>query len=190
MTTFVIVGGGLAGAKAAETLRGEGFDGDIVLFGDETELPYERPALAKGYLLGKDERDSVFVHSADWYPEHHVDLRLGDPVTAIDRAARTVAFNGGTLSYDKLALTTGASARKISIPGADLGNVLYLRTLAESEALLDELWSYATRAEIGWRNEWQPGDVVLWDNRCTMHRRDAFDPNSRRIMYRTQIKSA
>ena len=62
--------------------------------------------------------------------------------------------------------------------------------LAESEALLDELWSYATRAEIGWRNEWQPGDVVLWDNRCTMHRRDAFDPNSRRIMYRTQIKSA
>src|ERR1700722_149907 len=135
MTTFVIVGGGLAGAKADETLRGEGFDGDIVLFGDETELPYERPALAKGYLLGKDERDSVFVHSADWYPSHNVDLRLGDPVTAIDRAARTVAFNGGTLAYDKLALTTGASARKISIPGADLGNVLYLRTLAESEAL-------------------------------------------------------
>ncbi len=62
--------------------------------------------------------------------------------------------------------------------------------LAESEALLDELWSYATRDEIAWRNEWQPGDVVLWDNRCTMHRRDSFDPNSRRIMYRTQIKSA
>ena len=92
MTTFVIVGGGLAGAKAAETLRGEGFDGDIVLFGDETERPYERPALSKGYLLGKEERDSVFVHSADWYPEHHADLRLGTPVTAIDRAARSVAF--------------------------------------------------------------------------------------------------
>jgi taurine dioxygenase len=62
--------------------------------------------------------------------------------------------------------------------------------LAESEALLDELWSYATRDDIAWRNEWRPGDVVLWDNRCTMHRRDAFDPNSRRILYRTQIKSA
>jgi taurine dioxygenase len=62
--------------------------------------------------------------------------------------------------------------------------------LAESEALLDELWSYATRDDITWHNQWRPGDVVLWDNRCTMHRRDSFDPNSRRIMYRTQIKSA
>jgi taurine dioxygenase len=62
--------------------------------------------------------------------------------------------------------------------------------LADSEALLDELWSYATRDDIAWSNQWQPGDVVLWDNRCTMHRRDSFDPNSRRIMYRTQIKSA
>ena len=106
-----------------------------MLFGDETERPYERPALAKGYLLGKDERDSVFVHSADWYEQHKVDLRLGTPVTSIDRAARSVGFDGGTLSYDKLAVTTGASARKIAIPGADLGNVLYLRTLAESEEL-------------------------------------------------------
>ena len=62
--------------------------------------------------------------------------------------------------------------------------------LAESEALLDELWSYATRDDIAWHNQWQPGDVVLWDNRCTMHRRDSFDPDSRRILYRTQIKSA
>ncbi len=62
--------------------------------------------------------------------------------------------------------------------------------LAQSESLLDELWSYATRDDIAWSNQWQPGDVVLWDNRCTMHRRDAFDPNSRRILYRTQIKSA
>jgi taurine dioxygenase len=62
--------------------------------------------------------------------------------------------------------------------------------LAESEALLDELWSYATRDDIAWGHQWQPGDVVLWDNRCTMHRRDSFDSNSRRILYRTQIKSA
>jgi NADPH-dependent 2,4-dienoyl-CoA reductase/sulfur reductase-like enzyme len=135
MTRFVIVGGGLAGAKAAETLRSDGFDGEIVLFGDETERPYERPPLAKGYLLGKDERDSVFVHTADWYQDRDVDLRLGAPVTSIDRAAHSVAFVGGTLSYDKLAITTGAAARKIAIPGADLGNVFYLRTLAESDAL-------------------------------------------------------
>jgi NADPH-dependent 2,4-dienoyl-CoA reductase/sulfur reductase-like enzyme len=135
MTRFVIVGGGLAGAKAAETLRSEGFDGDIVLFGAETERPYERPALSKGYLLGKDARDSVFVHSADWYPEHRVDLRLDTPVSLIDRAARSVAFAGGTLLYDKLAITTGSSARKLSIPGCDLANVLYLRTLDESDAL-------------------------------------------------------
>jgi taurine dioxygenase len=62
--------------------------------------------------------------------------------------------------------------------------------LAASEALLDELWSYATRAENAWRHQWQAGDVVLWDNRCSMHRRDSFDPSSRRILYRTQIKSA
>ena len=135
MTTFVIVGGGLAGAKAAETLRAEGFDGEVVLFGSEPELPYERPPLAKGYLLGKDNRDSVFVHSADWYPEHKVDLRTGVTVAMIDPAAHLVTFGGGTVAYDKLLLATGASARRIDIPGTGLGNVRYLRTLPESDAL-------------------------------------------------------
>jgi NADPH-dependent 2,4-dienoyl-CoA reductase/sulfur reductase-like enzyme len=135
MATFVIVGGGLAGAKAAETLRSEGFDGEVVLFGSESERPYERPPLAKGYLLGKNERDSVFVHSADWYAEHNVDLRTGVTVAMVDPAAHLVTFDGGTVAYDKLLLATGASARRIDIPGAGLGNVLYLRTLEESEAL-------------------------------------------------------
>jgi 3-phenylpropionate/trans-cinnamate dioxygenase ferredoxin reductase subunit len=135
MTTFVIVGGGLAGAKAAQTLRSEGFDGEIVLFSDERERPYERPALAKGYLQGKDERESVFVHPADWYGQHQVDLRLDTPATAIHTAIRTVAFAGGAIAYDKLAITTGAAARKIAVPGADLSGVFYLRTLGESEAL-------------------------------------------------------
>jgi 3-phenylpropionate/trans-cinnamate dioxygenase ferredoxin reductase component len=135
MTTFVIVGGGLAGAKAAETLRAEGFDGEVVLFGSEPERPYERPPLSKGYLLGKDTRDSAFVHPADWYPEHDVDLRAGVTVAMIDPAAHLVTFDGGTVGYDKLLLTTGASARRLDIPGAGLGNVLYLRTLPESEAL-------------------------------------------------------
>jgi 3-phenylpropionate/trans-cinnamate dioxygenase ferredoxin reductase subunit len=135
MTTFVIVGGGLAGAKAAETLRGEGFDGEIVLFSDEQERPYERPALAKGYLQGKDERESVFVHPADWYQRNSVDLRLGTPARAIHPALHTVDFEGGSLSYGKLAITTGAAARTIAVPGAGLSGVFYLRTLRDSEAL-------------------------------------------------------
>jgi 3-phenylpropionate/trans-cinnamate dioxygenase ferredoxin reductase subunit len=135
MTTFVIVGGGLAGAKAAETLRTTGFDGEVVLFGSEPERPYERPPLSKGYLLGKEDRDKAFVHSADWYAKHDVDLRTGVTVAMIDPAAHLVTFGGGTIGYDKLLLTTGASARRIDIPGAGLGNVRYLRTLPESEAL-------------------------------------------------------
>jgi NADPH-dependent 2,4-dienoyl-CoA reductase/sulfur reductase-like enzyme len=135
MATFVIVGGGLAGAKAAETLRAEGFDGEVVLFGAEPEFPYERPPLSKGLLLGKEPREKAFVHAAEWYPEHNVDLRTGVTIDAIDPAAHTVTFDGGTLGYDELALTTGASARRLDIPGADLRGVRYLRTLPESEAL-------------------------------------------------------
>jgi len=135
MTTFVIAGGGLAGAKAAETLRTEGFDGELVLIGSEPDYPYERPPLSKGYLLGKDPRDSAFVHPAGWYAEHDVDLRTGLPVAMIDPAEHLVTFDGGTVAYDKLLLATGASARRIDIPGAGLGNVLYLRTLPESDAL-------------------------------------------------------
>jgi NADPH-dependent 2,4-dienoyl-CoA reductase/sulfur reductase-like enzyme len=139
MPSFVIVGASLAGAKAAETLRDEGFDGEIVLLGSEQERPYERPPLSKGYLLGSDERDSVFVHPADWYAEHQVDLRQGVTVTEIDRAAATVTVSGpaGTesLSYDKLLLANGASPRRLDFPGSDAGEVLYLRTLADSDRL-------------------------------------------------------
>jgi NADPH-dependent 2,4-dienoyl-CoA reductase/sulfur reductase-like enzyme len=135
VTTFVIVGGGLAGAKAAETLRAEGFDGDVVLLGSEPDRPYERPPLAKGYLLGKDTRDSVFVHPADWYAAHRVDLRTGVTVAMIDPAAHLVTFDGGTIGYDKLLLATGAHARRVDIPGTGLGNVFYLRTLPEADAL-------------------------------------------------------
>jgi NADPH-dependent 2,4-dienoyl-CoA reductase/sulfur reductase-like enzyme len=135
MTTYVIVGGGLAGAKAAEALRADGFDGEVVLFGSEPERPYERPPLSKGYLLGKEDREKAFVHSADWYDQHDVDLRSGVTVAMIDPAAHLVTFDGGTIAYDKLLLATGASARRIDIPGAGLGNVRYLRTLPESEAL-------------------------------------------------------
>jgi NADPH-dependent 2,4-dienoyl-CoA reductase/sulfur reductase-like enzyme len=136
MPTFVIAGASLAGAKAAETLREEGFDGDIVLLGTEPELPYERPPLSKGYLLGNDERDSFTVHPADWYAEHGVDLRLGVTVTGIDRAvSAVVTADGSTVPYDRLLLATGASPRRLSFPGSDREEVLYLRTAADSERL-------------------------------------------------------
>jgi 3-phenylpropionate/trans-cinnamate dioxygenase ferredoxin reductase component len=149
MTTFVIVGGGLAGAKAAETLRDTGFEGEVVLFGSEPERPYERPPLSKGYLLGKEDRDKAFVHSADWYPKHDVDLRTGVTVAMIDPAAHLVTFDGGTVGYDKLLLTTGASARRIDVPGAGLGNVCYLRTLPESEKLRAAFTSEAHVVIVG-----------------------------------------
>jgi NADPH-dependent 2,4-dienoyl-CoA reductase/sulfur reductase-like enzyme len=139
MPTFVIAGASLAGAKAAETLRDEGFDGEIVLLGTELELPYERPPLSKGYLLGQDERASIYVQPEEWYAEHGVDLRLGVTVTAIDRAASAVATSGPagtqTLPYDKLLLTTGASPRRLTFPGSDRPEVLYLRTAADSDRL-------------------------------------------------------
>ncbi len=139
MPTFVIAGASLAGAKAAETLRDEGFDGEIVLLGSEPERPYERPPLSKGYLLGKDSRDSIYVHAAEWYAEHHVDLREGVTVTAIDRGTATVATSGptgdGEVSYDKLLLATGASPRRLTFPGSDREEVLYLRTVGDSDRL-------------------------------------------------------
>ena len=156
MPSFVIVGASLAGAKAAETLRDEGFDGEILLLGSEPERPYERPPLSKGYLLGNDERDSIYVHPADWYAQHGVDLRPGVTVTAIDRAAATVTASGPagpeSVPYDKLLLATGASPRRLSFPGADSGDVLYLRTVADSDRLRSA-FSPGTRVVIagaGW----------------------------------------
>ncbi|WP_055483266.1 FAD-dependent oxidoreductase [Sphaerimonospora mesophila] len=140
-STFVIVGASLAGAKAAEALRGQGFDGRIVLIGDEQEPPYERPPLSKGYLQGKQEREKIFVHPPEWYAEQRVDLRLGRTVDAIDRDRRVVTVSGGDqagldeIGYDKLLLTTGASPRRLPVPGADLDGVFYLRSVGDCERI-------------------------------------------------------
>ena len=134
--TFVIAGAGLAGAKAAETLREEGFGGRIALVGTEPELPYERPPLSKGLLLGTAPREDTFVHDADWYAAHHVDLRTATTVNAIDADKRRVRLSDGDdLAYDKLLLATGASPRTLGVPGAGLGNVFSLRTLADSDRI-------------------------------------------------------
>ncbi|MFD5747569.1 NAD(P)/FAD-dependent oxidoreductase [Streptomyces sp. NPDC127033] len=134
--TFVIVGGGLAGAKAAESLRKEGFTGRVILIGDERDHPYERPPLSKGYLAGKEERDSVFVQEPAWYAQAQVELHLGQSVTSVDRDARCVHLGDGTsLRYDKLLLATGAEPRRLDIPGTDLAGVHHLRRLAHADRL-------------------------------------------------------
>ncbi|MFJ6545086.1 NAD(P)/FAD-dependent oxidoreductase [Streptomyces sp. NPDC091385] len=135
--TFVIVGGGLAGAKAAETLRMEGFTGRVILICDERDHPYERPPLSKGYLLGKEERESVFAHEPAWYARHDIELHLGQTVDAVDRAAKTVRFgdDGTLVRYDKLLLVTGAEPRRLEVPGTSLAGVHHLRRLSHAERL-------------------------------------------------------
>jgi 3-phenylpropionate/trans-cinnamate dioxygenase ferredoxin reductase subunit len=138
--TFVIVGASLAGAKAAETLRAEGFTGRVVLVGEETERPYERPPLSKGYLLGTGERDKVFVHDAGWYGEHDVELVLGVRATELHPDRHTVTLDGvEPLRYDKLLLATGSRVRTLDVPGIELTGVRYLRTLTEADSLVDHM---------------------------------------------------
>ncbi|WP_037673259.1 NAD(P)/FAD-dependent oxidoreductase [Streptomyces griseus] len=149
----VIVGASLAGAKAAQALREEGFDGPLVLIGDESERPYERPPLSKGYLMGKDAREQIYVHPPQWYAEHNVDLRLGMAVTAVDPAAREVTLaDGKRVGYGKLLLATGSSPRRLPVPGADLKRVLYLRRVEDSDQI-KEAFQFASRAVVigaGW----------------------------------------
>jgi 3-phenylpropionate/trans-cinnamate dioxygenase ferredoxin reductase component len=132
---FVIVGASLAGAKAAETLREEGFDGRVVLVGAESERPYERPPLSKDYLRGEADA-KPYVHGESFYAEHDIELRTATAVERIDRAAAQVSLAGGeTIGFDRLLLATGAQPRRISLPGADLDGVLSLRTIEHSEAI-------------------------------------------------------
>ena len=136
--TFVVVGAGLAGAKAVEAMREAGFDGRIVLVGKEKELPYDRPPLSKGLLKGETGDEEILVHDAGWYDEHKVELRLGTPVDVIDRAAHQVELAGGErIGYDKLLLATGSAPRKLRLPGTDLPGVHYLRRLGDALAIRD-----------------------------------------------------
>ena len=148
--TFVIVGGGLAGAKAVEALRDSNFDGQIILFAEEQHLPYERPPLSKEYLAGKKTLIDFTVHNSDWYRDHDVDLRLAAPVSALDPAAHTVAVpDGTTVQYDKLLLATGSASKRPPIPGSDAAGVHYLRTYDDAEALNSILVEGSSLAVVG-----------------------------------------
>src|SRR3954449_5203245 len=134
--TFVIVGASLTGAKAAETLRSEGFDGRVVLVGAEPERPYERPPLSKDYLRGDVGREKVYVHEERFYADHQIELRLGRTATHVDTSVGELVLDGGErLRYDRMLLATGAEPRRLRIPGGELDGVHYLRTVGDSDAL-------------------------------------------------------
>ncbi len=149
-STFVIVGGGLAGAKAAEALRDKDFDGRIVLFAAEDHVPYERPPLSKDYLAGKKELGDFTTLSPAWYRGHRIDLQLGVEVSAIDPGTHTVKLpDDTTVRYDKLLLATGSDPRRPPIPGAGAPGVYYLRTVDDAHALNSVLTEGSSLAVVG-----------------------------------------
>jgi 3-phenylpropionate/trans-cinnamate dioxygenase ferredoxin reductase subunit len=132
---FVIVGAGLAGAKAAETLRHEGFDGRLILIGDEPERPYERPPLSKDYLRG-EVTDKPYVHQASFYADNDIELLTSTRVTGIEIGPRELLLEGDRrLGYDRLLLTTGAVPRRLDVPGSKLDGIHYLRTVGDSQRI-------------------------------------------------------
>jgi 3-phenylpropionate/trans-cinnamate dioxygenase ferredoxin reductase subunit len=138
--TFIIVGASLGGAKAAEELRKQGFDGRLLLLGSEPERPYERPPLTKDYLRGESDREKTFVHEATFYEDQQIELLTEVTVTAIDPGgSRVTLADGRELGFDRLLLATGAEPRHIAVPGAQLDGVHYLRTLADSDRLRELL---------------------------------------------------
>jgi 3-phenylpropionate/trans-cinnamate dioxygenase ferredoxin reductase component len=147
--TFAIVGASLAGAKAAETLRAEGFDGRIVLIGEEPERPYERPPLSKDYLRGEAEA-RPYVHPEEFYAENEIELRRSTSVEAIDPAASSLTMAGGeTVAFERLLLTTGAAPRRIRLTGAALDGVHYLRSVRDSEAIRERIDAGGRLVTIG-----------------------------------------
>jgi 3-phenylpropionate/trans-cinnamate dioxygenase ferredoxin reductase subunit len=148
--THVIVGGGLAGAKAAEALREHGFEGRIVLVGEESEQPYERPPLSKEYLRGQVPREQTHAHPDGFYAAHDVELRTGTIVERVDPVAHEVALAGGErIGFDRLLLATGARPRMLSVPGADLDGIHYLRDLDDSDRLAARLRPGARAVVVG-----------------------------------------
>ena len=150
--TLAIVGGGLAGGTAAAELRKQGYDGPVVLYAAEQHLPYERPPLSKGFLLGRDPLDKMYVHDADWYREQGIDLRLGTPVTAVSPDDHLLHTPDGAEPYTCLLLATGAHPRRLALADESGVPTAYLRTVEDS-VRLREAFAQSPRVAIvgaGW----------------------------------------
>jgi 3-phenylpropionate/trans-cinnamate dioxygenase ferredoxin reductase subunit len=148
--TFAIVGAGLAGAKAAEALRREGFDGRVVLLGEEAVRPYERPPLSKAYLRGEAGFDQAAVHKEGFYSDHDIDLLTSSPVRSLDlRERRLELGDGSSVGYDRLLLAMGASPRRLELDGTDFTGVHYLRDIGQADALGQAIRSAGRVAVIG-----------------------------------------
>ena len=147
--TFVIVGASLAGAKAAETLRDQGFDGRVVLIGAEAERPYERPPLSKDYLR-RETTDKPYVHDDGYYEANDIDLRTSTAVESIDPDSSEITLEGGErIGYDRLLLTTGSEPRRLSVPGSYLDGILYLRSVEDSDAIAERIEAGGKLVTIG-----------------------------------------
>lgn len=140
MSTVVIIGAGHGAGQAAASLRQEGHEGPIIIFGDEAHIPYQRPPLSKQYLSGEQPIERVYLRPQKFYDDKDVDVRTGVRVTAIDPEGRTVTTDGGdTVSWDHLIIATGSRARILNIEGSDLGGIHYLRTIADVDAIREEM---------------------------------------------------
>jgi 3-phenylpropionate/trans-cinnamate dioxygenase ferredoxin reductase subunit len=139
-SSVAIIGGGQAGAEVATLLRQNRYEGRIVLFGEENILPYMRPPLSKAYLAGEIGAEALIYKAPAAYEKAEVELRLGQRVTAIDRGAKLLSLDGGgSFAYGNLVIATGGWARELNLPGAELGNIFYLRTIADVEILQPQL---------------------------------------------------
>jgi NADPH-dependent 2,4-dienoyl-CoA reductase/sulfur reductase-like enzyme len=148
--SIVIVGGGLAGAKGAEGLREQGFQGGLTVIGAEDQLPYERPPLSKSYLQGKSTLADAQVHNRDWYDDNSVDLRLATTVAAVRPGAHEIELAGGeTIGYSALLLATGSTPRRLPVPGADAAGILTLRRVEDSDAIRETFGADRRLAIIG-----------------------------------------
>lgn len=148
-STLIVVGASLAGAKAAEAAREAGYDGRILLIGDEAHLPYERPPLSKAVLRGEAEPGSAEVHPEEFYAEHDIEL-VANRVTALDPRSRRVRLDtGDDVAFDSLVLATGAAPRRLAIPGDDLGGVFQLRTVDDAVHLRDSIRAASRVAIVG-----------------------------------------
>ena len=150
---FVIVGGGLAAGTAAVTLREEGFDGHITLIAGEAHKPYARPPLSKGYLATLDESE-LWVQAAAWWADHDVEVHSGSHAHALDLDARSVLLEGGrAVPFDRLLIATGATARRLDLPGAEADGIHHLRTIEDSRGIRDAIAAGGQRVVVigsGW----------------------------------------